>query len=113
MTNKYDPRDIRAHCGKTYETENSIYSFGVLGTFHGRKSIQGVVPELVAGLDKRYSPELEQCFNETNRQGLYDLVMRYGEEPKKGKHLVLVLDATDAAQTERIGFKSSLIRRIE
>lgn len=113
MKTEYDPTNVRAHANKTYKTENSTYSFGPLATFHGRDSIEGIVPELVAGIDPENNCSVCFLIEEKNRKGLYDFVMENAREPVEGRHLVLVLSEEDAKKTERIGFKSSRLEEIE
>ena len=118
----YNPSDIKQHAGATYRTENgSKYYFTLNGQFYGRDSIEGIFPEIVAGLDLKHTGKIESAFAGVNysdreilrkRKKLIKLVKRHGERPSEGKHLVLVLRDYDALRTERIGFKSSPLEKI-
>jgi hypothetical protein len=104
----YDATNLDQHKGMTYTTTGgSDYSIDRIGYFHGRDSIEWTIPEAIAGIDPSKIKKVEEFFGSDDRNGLYNFVKTDGEKPSAGKHLVVVLSATDAKLKKRIGLKSS------
>ena len=104
----YNPTDIDQHRGKVYTTRNRTeYQFKHCdGSFHGEKSLNGVMPELVAGIHPRHEKRLGRIFSEGSREKLRVFMKKYGEAVTAGKYLVLCLSSDDAEEIGTIGFKT-------
>ena len=112
MLFNYNPADIPKN--KTYITESgSNYSLDSEGRFHGRDSIEGVKPVLVAGLGQKHEMAIDSSFDYVDRNALGDLIKKFGKKPKKNRYLVMLLSTEDMEKTGRIGFKSSPLEKIK
>ena len=113
----YDPRNLTPHTGKSYKIGNEIFSFNSSGRFyfegqHPTNHVEGVIPEVIAGLDTRYKEKLQLIFGGQQRHGLVDLIEKCGEEPAVGKILVFALNKEDAKKRDRIGYYSAPLEEI-
>lgn len=113
---KYDPSNISQYFGKTFMTKRgSLYKISNEGRFIGRPSIEGADVMLIAGVDGELFEGVRDCLNKLyhGKKELDNLILKYGQKPQSGLHLVISLTPESAKQKDRYGLISSLIDRIK
>jgi hypothetical protein len=114
-SSKYDPRNVKKYRGWEFETySDSSYGVTEDDKSYGDPSTEGADIDLICGI----KPEIINSFgfSEENRRiskKEWDkLIMKYGEEIRKGLHLVLSFTSEYENRFGHSGFYSSVIRRI-
>ncbi len=109
---------IENYLGKVFTTTNSNYSISQRGEFTGRPSIEGAKVQLMAGIeeDPKLLKYFYRCLDTSNpklRDTLDDLILRHGQEVKKGLRIVASLTPSAAQEKERHGIITTPVDDID